>query len=227
MGKKSAETRETILRAAEALFEERGHFRVSVPEVAEKAGINHSTVYLYFANRDALLAAVCRHVAHRGQTIVNQAVDPNATARTRLESVVRGNFGMLYRPGDRWGIGNLISLFYFCCFEPSLLEVYREIEKSAVDRLETILIHGNREGAWTIGKPRETARAAHDLILAEAMKGFIDLGELPERDRADRTWRALLRLTGGADTPSRSSILRNRPQAPKVSPRRGSRKSAR
>jgi AcrR family transcriptional regulator len=50
--------RETIMQALAEHVAERGLFDFSVPEIAERAGVSHRTVYNYFENRQALLDAL-------------------------------------------------------------------------------------------------------------------------------------------------------------------------
>lgn len=50
--------RETIMQALAEHVAERGLFDFSVPEIAERAGVSHRTVYNYFENRQALLNAL-------------------------------------------------------------------------------------------------------------------------------------------------------------------------
>jgi AcrR family transcriptional regulator len=200
---KGEATRERIIDEARMLFESHGHFRVSLPEIAKRVGVSHSTLYLYFKDRDALLMAVARDAAQRGRSTVDRHINPNDTALDRLAGVARGNFRMAYDPALRWQLGHLLSLFYFCSFDAKLLEAYREIERAAVDRLETILIHGTREGSWSVTEPRELARAMHDLLFGETMKAFIDVSELSEEARTAAAWKSLLRLLGIAPHPKR------------------------
>ena len=51
------EARERLLVAAEACYAERGPSRTRMSDIAAKAGVHRSTVYYYFTNRDAVLAA--------------------------------------------------------------------------------------------------------------------------------------------------------------------------
>lgn len=52
------ETRARITAAASELVRERGVARTSLDDVIERAGVSKSQLYLYFADRDALLRAV-------------------------------------------------------------------------------------------------------------------------------------------------------------------------
>lgn len=51
------EARERLLAAAEACYAERGPTRTRMSDIATAAGVNRSTVYYYFPNKDAVLAA--------------------------------------------------------------------------------------------------------------------------------------------------------------------------
>ena len=52
------QSRKTLLSAARELFAEKGPEAVTVAAVAKRAGLNRSTTYQHFRNRDELLAAV-------------------------------------------------------------------------------------------------------------------------------------------------------------------------
>lgn len=51
------QARDRLMDAAEACFAERGPSRTKMTHVAAKAGVHRTTVYTYFPNMDALLAA--------------------------------------------------------------------------------------------------------------------------------------------------------------------------
>jgi AcrR family transcriptional regulator len=51
---------EELVAAALELFGERGYAATKLEQVAERAGVTKGTIYLYFANKEALLKAVVR-----------------------------------------------------------------------------------------------------------------------------------------------------------------------
>lgn len=62
--KRALETVEAILEAAVGLFSSRGYARTSTNHVARRAGVSIGSLYQYFPNKDALLAALlARHLA--------------------------------------------------------------------------------------------------------------------------------------------------------------------
>ncbi|MFH0245579.1 TetR/AcrR family transcriptional regulator [Streptomyces sp. HK10] len=61
MGRPPMADREAIVRAALDV----GFSRLTMPAVAERLGVSHSTLYRYFPSRDALAAATVDHAVHR------------------------------------------------------------------------------------------------------------------------------------------------------------------
>ncbi|WLD94332.1 TetR/AcrR family transcriptional regulator [Alkalihalobacillus sp. AL-G] len=52
---RAKETKKSILSAAGKLFSERGYDAVSMREIAKEAKCSHTTIYIYFTNKEALL----------------------------------------------------------------------------------------------------------------------------------------------------------------------------
>lgn len=50
--------RETILRAATQIFQEKGYSEARLSDIAERAGIVTSTLYLYFDSKEAMVQAI-------------------------------------------------------------------------------------------------------------------------------------------------------------------------
>lgn len=59
---KTAQTRSAVARAALELFIERGYRGTRISDVAERAGVAKGTVYLHFADKQALFAGVISDV---------------------------------------------------------------------------------------------------------------------------------------------------------------------
>jgi AcrR family transcriptional regulator len=55
---RSEETKRSIIAAAEKLFQERGYGSVTMREIAKVAGCSHTTIYIYFQDKEALLHAL-------------------------------------------------------------------------------------------------------------------------------------------------------------------------
>lgn len=53
--RKSEETKKKILTVAESLFLNQGYDRVTIREIAKHSDCSHTTIYLYFSDKEALL----------------------------------------------------------------------------------------------------------------------------------------------------------------------------
>ena len=74
--RKPTDLRQDVLQASLALIEEGGLDRLSMREVARKAGVSHQAPYHYFGDREAILAALAGEGFSRlGQSLARAAVD--------------------------------------------------------------------------------------------------------------------------------------------------------
>lgn len=88
--------RDAILEALGQHVAERGLFEFSVPEIAERAGVSHRTVYNHFPSRQELLEGFSSWVAHRAAEA--GATDDTSSTR-RVASQVPHNFAAFDRLG--------------------------------------------------------------------------------------------------------------------------------
>jgi AcrR family transcriptional regulator len=71
---RSAHTVDTILDATARILVERGYASTSTNAVAERAGVSVGSLYQYFPNKDALIAALhTRHIG-RMKTVIENAL---------------------------------------------------------------------------------------------------------------------------------------------------------
>ncbi len=73
-----------ILNAAWTLFDERGIDRVTMSEITSAAGIQPSTMYQYFSNKDEIVWALVRELMQEVRGRVKQRLDGAANAMARL-----------------------------------------------------------------------------------------------------------------------------------------------
>jgi AcrR family transcriptional regulator len=91
---KASRTREALLQACEALLLEGPIEQVTIPAIAQRAGVTKPTAYKYFPDQDALLAGFLGHVRERiGMTLETLTRIPPE----ELPAAVRAN----YRRFDR------------------------------------------------------------------------------------------------------------------------------
>ncbi|MFZ5822919.1 MAG: TetR/AcrR family transcriptional regulator [Bacillota bacterium] len=85
---RSEETRRAILKAAGELFAQRGFDAVTMREIARAAGCSHTTIYIYFKDKEALLHQLSMEPLQMLQTTMEVVLeDPALSPDERLKRV--------------------------------------------------------------------------------------------------------------------------------------------
>jgi AcrR family transcriptional regulator len=88
--RKLTDLRQKVLKASLALIEAGGLDRLSMREVARKAGVSHQAPYHYFGDREAILAAIAGEGFSRlGESLVRAAAEAGADAARAVEAMGR------------------------------------------------------------------------------------------------------------------------------------------
>jgi AcrR family transcriptional regulator len=88
--RKPTDLREKVLEASLALIEEGGLDRLSMREVARKAGVSHQAPYHYFGGREAILAALAGEgFSKLGQSLVRAAAQAGSEPVKAVEAMGR------------------------------------------------------------------------------------------------------------------------------------------
>jgi AcrR family transcriptional regulator len=87
---RSEETKRAILTAARKLFAERGFDAVTMRELAKEAGCSHTTIYIYFKDKEALLHQLSRGpLQSLHQQIESVLHNKTLSSGDRLKSITR------------------------------------------------------------------------------------------------------------------------------------------
>jgi AcrR family transcriptional regulator len=176
--------RDEIVRAALAIFAERGYHPTGIADIAAALEMGHGTFYRYFRNKRDIVSHVLVHVLER----LNEAVaDENPDDADTLDEC-RAQFT---RVGD--------NLFGFFTGDPALARFFF-VEALAVDREFTAAVAA---GLSTFGRTtqaylangvakgflradldlRVTTRAVNGMVLAAAIDAFESTDPASARDR--------------------------------------------
>ena len=88
VGSQTGESREALLQATRDLLAERGMPRVTLREVAERAGVQPALVNYYFGGKAGLLRSVVDEVASGVRARVRDAVAREGSAEDRLRGLI-------------------------------------------------------------------------------------------------------------------------------------------
>lgn len=87
--KQKADLRDQILGAARAVFDEQGYEGFSLRQVAERIGYSATTIYLYFADKDALLSAILDEGFEQFLAALQAAADAESDPIARIGALGR------------------------------------------------------------------------------------------------------------------------------------------
>jgi AcrR family transcriptional regulator len=90
------ERRAALVQAAVEVFFRRGYHACRVADVAEAAGISQGTVYNYVKSKEDLLQMIVEDHLVNYERIVMSALEGAATARERLDALLKGTVEALF-----------------------------------------------------------------------------------------------------------------------------------
>ena len=88
---RSKATVEAVITAAAQVLIEQGYESATTARIAERAGVSIGSLYQYFPNKEALIAALIEQHADEIVTVMRQALDDpaNATLQDGLRAIIR------------------------------------------------------------------------------------------------------------------------------------------
>jgi AcrR family transcriptional regulator len=90
---KKTEVRDAILQAAFELFSEKDYARTSIAEIAGRAGLSQSNIYVYFASKLDILWAVIAPWQYRQFELLDLELSRITDRRARLERLLAAIWG--------------------------------------------------------------------------------------------------------------------------------------
>jgi len=170
-GSKGSDQRNRVLAAAIETIAERGPDRVTVRDIASRAGISPSHVLYYFGRRDRILVETLRWSEE-------ELAERRHTELARMRSPVKAlhRFVKLYLPVDsvdlRWNLWN--QVIARPPTDPETVAMVGALEQHWVDDLVLLLKQGQEAGVFTVDDPAPFALQTR--LLMDGVASDIVLG---------------------------------------------------
>lgn len=187
-------TRNTLIAAARAVFEQRGFDGTRMGDIAEEAGVAHGTVYTWFATKEELLHAVIESIA--GALYASLAV-PEATSPVERVSIANERYFAAYRTTARL----LEVVEQAAVSDASFRAVLTNLRTTHVQRVTKTIRRWQREGTADAEIDAQVAAAALCAMVEGFARHWLGRGERHDEQLALQTltelWSQGLGLTQG------------------------------
>lgn len=163
------DTRQNIILTARRLFEQAGIKSVSMDDICRELGMSKKTIYLYFAQKDDLVAAVLEHI----QVEVQCKVEDFLTSDKSMWVIISHYLDNAKKLPD---VRRLPPFIYdLNKYYPALAQAHKEkVERKNVDTLVKLIGRGIDEGIFRAELDVEMTSLLfarlHDYALEEGMR---------------------------------------------------------
>lgn len=174
-----SERRSQILRAARAVFIERGYLVARVEDVAKRAGLSKGAVYFYYASKRDLFMALVREEHESTYSFLDNAETDDRPAAVKLLDLGRKYLDYFA------GLKSPPRFFLMMCEQgirdDEIREECQAVHERFVDAVTRVLAQGMAEGAFRSADPQAVAQILKAVI--DGMAGQSAIGIRPDKDR--------------------------------------------
>jgi AcrR family transcriptional regulator len=154
----SASTRESLLRAARDLGMTTSFFRVTVDDIAERAGTSRATFYLYFENKEDIYLQLAAVTTERFTRAID-SIEPMATPQETIKHAVR-----LYMLTFAEEASVLKVIYAVASYDQRFGEYMNRIRRTCHERADESLRLGTEKGYLRDVDAQPTARALVSMV---------------------------------------------------------------
>jgi AcrR family transcriptional regulator len=173
------ERRGQILRAARAVFVEKGYLAARVEDVARRAGLSKGAVYFYYTSKRDLFLALVREEQETTYSFLELAEHDERPAVVKLLDLGRQYIDYFA------GLKTPPRFFLLSCEAAIRDEEIREeisgTHQRFVDATTRIIAQGVAEGTFRAQDPQATAQLFKAMI--DGLAGQAAIGIRPDKDR--------------------------------------------
>jgi AcrR family transcriptional regulator len=160
-----------ILRAAAAVFNERGLQNARMDDVALAAGISKGTIYLYFPSKDHVVETLLRQVFVPMDVAVEVLADPHFSARQRLEQCYTQMLHAFTEYRDLYPL--LLELFALARRQPYAMNLFTEYFTAYRTKVTSCIREGASTGEFQPRLAEEEAATIAALGFMSALDGAL------------------------------------------------------
>jgi len=168
--RKGEKTKLRILRTSVELSYMEGFENINFNQLARICKISQPAFYKYFNNKNDLLYNCLLYCASNGRDFIDKTNDPNQSADQRLINYIKGNLNWSKKHPEETHI--IISMYSYSHKNTPIKETFNIITETGINRIESILLAGERESLWMIDDSRTLANLIQSMIMGEIIKRF-------------------------------------------------------
>ncbi|MGH3413523.1 MAG: TetR/AcrR family transcriptional regulator [Marmoricola sp.] len=189
---------ELVLEAAAAAFSELGFHGTSTREIAARAGMSPSWLYVHYSSKEALLFEISRGGHERVLATLRRAASEGVTPTERLESAVHA-FVLSHARGH---VRARVVNYEIAALSPGHVAEIVALRRDMVKVMRSVIDAGLRTGDFTTPDPSMTCLAIMSLGV-DVSRWYRDDGRWSPEDVAAHYRDLALRMVGttGMTTP--------------------------
>ena len=172
--RRAGETRQSLLRAGEQVFSERGYHEASVSAICQYAGLANGTFYRHFENKEEIFAVLVEQLQWAMRERIERAADGAGSCQVALTRACRSVLSYAEEESALYRVGRSA--------ESMKMGIHRQFRANLADALREILSAGIRAGELRPVDPNIAAYALLGIIEFTVMRYVLwEPGSLDER----------------------------------------------
>ena len=152
--------KDRILEAAKDEFSQAGVSKVTMEEIAERAGMGKASIYYYFRTKDALLKAVILREYEEFSRRLEEILPTKTSAADKLRAYEEKRFSYF----NKLMAFKLVELAPSLKVKPALLDMFDEFARREMKLIRRVIQEGKDNGEFDIVSVDRIARAFLHLV---------------------------------------------------------------
>lgn len=170
--RRKEQSKEEIRKAAWELFSQFGVDRVSIADIARKAGISQATIYNNFGNKDAIVREFVGGSVKELVTRAEEVLFPNMTYRTKMATFLQFIAGMMTSGQSSNAKTALRSVSIDIQNDPEIKKIREAAREKMIGMMLNLVAEGRQQGDVALNLSNEA--------LSIYFEAFMEIFSHPE-----------------------------------------------